>query len=251
MADRHDTVGHRPGGHERQRSAGPRRRAALLPRLHRHRASSTPRRVEAIVRGHGGGVPAGRLRADRRRDRRAARTLRAGRVRPGGLRRRRGGAGAASSTARAVEPGDVVLGLASSGLHSNGYQPGPPHRLRRAGLGLDAILPGHRPAARRGAAGADADLRARRAALRRAAGARDGAHHRRRHHRQSPARAARRLPRADRRRAWTVPPVFTALRDAGGVAEAEMFRTFNMGIGYLLVVPSAQEPRWRRRCGRR
>jgi phosphoribosylformylglycinamidine cyclo-ligase len=44
-----------------------------------------------------------------------------------------------------------------------------------------------------------------------------------------------------RRGAWTVPPVFAALQDAGGVAEAEMFRTFNMGVGYLLVVPSAQE----------
>ncbi len=42
-----------------------------------------------------------------------------------------------------------------------------------------------------------------------------------------------------RRRAWPVPSVFATLREAGHVAEAEMFRTFNMGIGYLLVVPSA------------
>jgi phosphoribosylformylglycinamidine cyclo-ligase len=41
------------------------------------------------------------------------------------------------------------------------------------------------------------------------------------------------------RRAWSVPPVFATLGDAGHVAEAGMFRTFNMGIGYLLVVPSA------------
>jgi phosphoribosylformylglycinamidine cyclo-ligase len=38
-----------------------------------------------------------------------------------------------------------------------------------------------------------------------------------------------------RRGSWPVPAVFTALAEAGGVAEAEMFRTFNMGIGYVLV----------------
>ena len=30
------------------------------------------------------------------------------------------------------------------------------------------------------------------------------------------------------------------LRKAGHVDDAEMFRTFNMGIGYCLVVPSAE-----------
>jgi phosphoribosylformylglycinamidine cyclo-ligase len=43
-----------------------------------------------------------------------------------------------------------------------------------------------------------------------------------------------------RRSAWSVPPVFAALRDAGHVAEDEMFRTFNMGVGYLLVVPPSR-----------
>jgi phosphoribosylformylglycinamidine cyclo-ligase len=38
------------------------------------------------------------------------------------------------------------------------------------------------------------------------------------------------------RSAWRVPPVFETLREAGQVAEAEMFRTFNMGIGYAVVV---------------
>jgi len=36
---------------------------------------------------------------------------------------------------------------------------------------------------------------------------------------------------------WPVPPVFRLIQEHGGVAEAEMFRTFNMGIGYVLVVP--------------
>jgi len=32
------------------------------------------------------------------------------------------------------------------------------------------------------------------------------------------------------------PPVFRALQEAGRVGEAEMFRTFNMGIGYVVIV---------------
>ena len=33
--------------------------------------------------------------------------------------------------------------------------------------------------------------------------------------------------------------VFETLRTAGQVEDAEMFRTFNMGIGYVVIVPSA------------
>ena len=33
--------------------------------------------------------------------------------------------------------------------------------------------------------------------------------------------------------------MFEALRTAGRVADAEMFRTFNMGIGYVVIVPAA------------
>lgn len=35
---------------------------------------------------------------------------------------------------------------------------------------------------------------------------------------------------------WSLPPVFAWLREAGGVAAAEMWRTFNCGIGFCLVV---------------
>jgi phosphoribosylaminoimidazole synthetase len=36
--------------------------------------------------------------------------------------------------------------------------------------------------------------------------------------------------------AWTLPPVFAWLAEAGGVAEAELRRTFNCGVGLLLIV---------------
>lgn len=39
---------------------------------------------------------------------------------------------------------------------------------------------------------------------------------------------------------WTVPPLFRWLRETGNVDEMEMMRTFNMGLGFLFVVPAAQ-----------
>ncbi|RQW90197.1 MAG: phosphoribosylformylglycinamidine cyclo-ligase [Geobacter sp.] len=36
---------------------------------------------------------------------------------------------------------------------------------------------------------------------------------------------------------WAVPPIFPLLQQGGGIEEMEMFRTFNYGIGMVLVVP--------------
>ena len=40
--------------------------------------------------------------------------------------------------------------------------------------------------------------------------------------------------------AWGVPPIFTELQRIGSVETAEMFRTFNMGVGMTLVVPPSE-----------
>ena len=40
-----------------------------------------------------------------------------------------------------------------------------------------------------------------------------------------------------KRGSWPVLPVFSYLQEKGGVSEAEMYRTFNMGIGMMAVVP--------------
>jgi phosphoribosylformylglycinamidine cyclo-ligase len=37
------------------------------------------------------------------------------------------------------------------------------------------------------------------------------------------------------RSAWTVPPIFRFLQEQGDIAEDEMFRAFNMGIGLIVV----------------
>jgi phosphoribosylformylglycinamidine cyclo-ligase len=37
------------------------------------------------------------------------------------------------------------------------------------------------------------------------------------------------------RGAWPVPPIFELMREIGNVAEPEMYRTFNMGVGMVVV----------------
>jgi phosphoribosylformylglycinamidine cyclo-ligase len=44
------------------------------------------------------------------------------------------------------------------------------------------------------------------------------------------------------RRTWPIPPIFSLIQERGNVPEPEMFRTFNMGIGFILVVPADQAP---------
>ena len=41
--------------------------------------------------------------------------------------------------------------------------------------------------------------------------------------------------------AWKIPPVFTLLQRIGDVEKAEMYRTFNMGIGFVLIVHPEDE----------
>jgi phosphoribosylformylglycinamidine cyclo-ligase len=42
------------------------------------------------------------------------------------------------------------------------------------------------------------------------------------------------------RGSWVVPPVFQWLQSAGRVDDAEMMRTFNMGVGLILVCAPGQ-----------
>lgn len=40
------------------------------------------------------------------------------------------------------------------------------------------------------------------------------------------------------RDSWEVPALFRWVQEAGNVPDAEMFRTFNMGVGMVAVVPA-------------
>ena len=136
-----------------------------------------------------------------------------------------------------VVAGDVLIGLHSSGVHSNGFS-----LVRRiveaSGLAWDAPAPVRaRPYLGRGASRSDPHLRetAARSAESRRRHQGAGSHHRRRFSRQHPARPSRRHRRAPRPRSIPVPPVFGWLARTGGVVEAEMLRTFNCGIGMIVV----------------
>ena len=166
--------------------------------------------------GGGARLPGGRLRVDRRRDGRAARSLRARRVRSGRLRRRRGGAAAGSWTAPACGPGDAVVGLASTGLHSNGYSLARKIVFEVMGLALDDPLPGT------GRTVADELLEPTRIYVRPVLRALERLSVSAMAHITGggltgnvPAGAARGRSGRHRPEGWTVPPVFTTLQRAG------------------------------------
>jgi phosphoribosylformylglycinamidine cyclo-ligase len=140
---------------------------------------------------------------------------------------------------RRVRPGDAVLGLASSGPHSNGYSL-VRAVLAAAGLALDTDLPElHRTL------GAELLEPTRIYALDCLAVAAACDVHAYAHITGGglAANLARSLPpTADAvldRATWTPQPVFDVIAGHGGVAAEEMERTFNMGVGMAAVVAAA------------
>ena len=51
------------------------------------------------------------------------------------------------------------------------------------------------------------------------------------------------------RSSWSVPPIFAAIQQAGGVHLEEMWRTFNMGVGMVVIVPARRPARSPRAAG--
>jgi phosphoribosylformylglycinamidine cyclo-ligase len=143
---------------------------------------------------------------------------------------------------KAIRPGDVVLGLASSGLHSNGYSLVRKVVFERGGLKVGDFVPElgrtvgeelleptriyvralknvlrHYPVKRRVVRG-----------LAHITG--EGLE----------GNVPRVLPPGCRvfikKGSWPVPPVFSWLQKLGPVEEAEMYRVFNMGVGFVFIV---------------
>ena len=136
-----------------------------------------------------------------------------------------------------VSAGDVVLGLPSSGLHTNGYSL-VRHIVADRELGWQDTLPGT------DAPLADLLLQPHRSYLAAVTELRSKVDVRALAHitggglidnipRVLPAGLAAQIDRAT----WTVPPIFLALQQAGGIHPEEMWRTFNMGIGMVVIVP--------------
>jgi phosphoribosylformylglycinamidine cyclo-ligase len=145
---------------------------------------------------------------------------------------------------RSIVPGDVLIGLPSAGLHTNGYSLARSVMFDLCGFKVDAVVP------ELGITAGDALLAPHRsylAALRPLldAGLVKGMAHitgggiTENLPRTLPAGCAAEVDR----RSWTVPPLFALLRTRGGIAEDEMLRAFNMGVGLIVCVDAAASHR--------
>ena len=139
---------------------------------------------------------------------------------------------------RRIAPGDAIVGLPSSGLHTNGYSLARRIVFETLGLGVDS------PVDELGCTVGEELLRVHRSYLRTVGplvasglgivkglahvtggGLTDNVP------RILPAGCTAEIDRA----AWRVPPVFRFLQARGEVPGEDMYRTFNMGIGMVLV----------------
>ncbi len=142
-------------------------------------------------------------------------------------------------TGAGIEPGDVLLGLPSNGLHTNGYSLARKLLFEVAGYGPDQYVNELKDKT------GGALMRTHRsylAVLKKltAAGIVRGMAH------ITGGGITENLPRILPRgldavidlAGWQVPPLFTHLQQLGSVTQDEMFRTFNMGIGMIAVIPA-------------
>ncbi|MEN3535101.1 phosphoribosylformylglycinamidine cyclo-ligase [Microbispora sp. ZYX-F-249] len=142
-----------------------------------------------------------------------------------------------------VAPGDVVLGLASSGVHSNGYSL-VRHVIKTAGLGLEQELPelgrtlGEELLEPTRIYSLDCLALIRETEVHALAHITGGG---------LAANLARSLPgTVDAlldRDSWTPPAIFEVLAGRGGVPQEEMDKTFNLGVGMCAIVPAAEADR--------
>lgn len=140
-------------------------------------------------------------------------------------------------TGAGIRPGDIVLGLASSGIHSNGYSL-VRRVVEREGLSYDAPAPFDPTHSLGEALLAPTRIYVNSALSGVRAGLVKGLAH------ITGGGIVENLPRVLPQgtgaeidaSAWNLPPVFRWLARAGGIAGDEMARTFNCGIGMAVVV---------------
>jgi len=127
------------------------------------------------------------------------------------------------------QPGDKIIGLASNGLHSNGFS-----LVRKifskeemkGKLGREMLKPTRiyvKPVLQ-----AAKKVRLKALAHITGGGFQDNI----------PRVLPKGLVAKIREDSWTVPQIFKKIKNQGGVEEKEMFRTFNMGIGLVVIVGS-------------
>ena len=140
-------------------------------------------------------------------------------------------------TGATIQPGDAIIGLTSSGLHTNGYSLARKIVFEQAGLGVRDRLPGT------GKTVAQALLAVHRSYLKPIRTLRASVRIRGMAHLTGGGfwdNVPRVLPQGVsavfKSGAWIVPPLFRFLQEKGAVDRDEMYRVFNMGIGMVLIV---------------
>lgn len=140
-------------------------------------------------------------------------------------------------TGQSIENGDVVLGLASSGLHTNGYSLARKVLLEMAGLPLEdhhpdlgctlgeELLKPHRSYA--GSVLPLVDGKLIRGMVHLTGGGFGG---------NIPRVVPDELKTVVLTGSWNILPVFDLISKLGNVPEEEMYKTFNMGIGFIAIV---------------
>lgn len=140
-----------------------------------------------------------------------------------------------------IVAGDLVIGLPSTGLHTNGYSLARKVLLELRGFGLndrlaelrttvgDALLAPHRPYVRSVLPLVNRGL------VKGIAHITGGG---------LPGNVGRILPDglgvSIHRGTWDITPIFATIQREGDVREEEMYRTFNMGLGLVLLVDASQ-----------
>ncbi len=141
-------------------------------------------------------------------------------------------------TGKTARPGDILLALPSTGLHTNGYSLARKLLFEVAGYGPKTLLP------EVGATVGDALLATHRSYLRPIRALMSGKLLRGAAHitgggitdntpRMLPAGMAAAIDTSS----WTPPPLFEVLRAIGNVPLDDYRRTFNLGVGLVLAVP--------------
>jgi len=151
---------------------------------------------------------------------------------------------------RRLRAGDRLVGLASAGIHTNGYSFVREVVFGRAGLGVDDPFPGIEAEGTegRGQTVADVLLRVHRSYLEPLRGPCASGRVRALAHVTGggvPGNLGRVLPGtldADVNvRSWETPPLFRWLAEESGAGPEEMHRVFNMGVGMIAVVREEDE----------
>jgi phosphoribosylformylglycinamidine cyclo-ligase len=136
-----------------------------------------------------------------------------------------------------VRPGDVIIGLASNGLHTNGYSLARKVLLGTMGLKVTSKLPELRLTLGEELLRVHKNYQPLMASL--PAGMLNAAAH------ITGGGLLDNLPRVlpagtqanIRRNAWQVPAIFRIIESGGRIDSDEMYQVFNMGIGMTLIVP--------------